>query len=399
MTRSRRLPVRIALLALGVLLVVATEDPGVEAAAERRVEVIQVEGLIRGPTERAVERTLELARERNAEVLVVQIDSPGGLETERAERLAQILLASDVPVITWVGPPGARAQHAAAILALAGHARAMAPGTSLGPIENLDMRAPDLQSEEAATLAVEILEDRGLDRSAILALFTGPQSADAAEDLGLIDTVAVQLPDLLNRLDGHQTQVTGAAHTLSTDTEGLSIRLHKPDLLGRTVGAAVLPSMAYILLLAGLLGVVFEVFHPSTGPAGLAGLLGLGLAGYGIWALDGSWVGVALIVLGVVGFCIDLRFQALGVFTALGFIGLVAGSLLLFRGPWLHVNPWILGLGIVGVVLFLLGAMTRVLRDLRAVARGELEVRDAHEALLEEVTQNDGEPEGGSDES
>jgi membrane-bound serine protease (ClpP class) len=131
-------------------------------------------------------------------------------------------------------------------------------------------------------------------------------------------------------------------------------------------------------LLVGLVGLVFELFHPSTGPAGISGLIALGLAVYGIVTLGGSWIGFALIVIGVVGFCLDLRFQALGVATILGFAGLVAGSLLLFSGTFLSVSVWVLAFGIVSMVAFLLGAMTRVLRDLRAVARGELEVTEAH---------------------
>jgi membrane-bound serine protease (ClpP class) len=156
------------------------------------------------------------------------------------------------------------------------------------------------------------------------------------------------------------------------------MRLSKIDLFGRMLHAAAQPSMTYLLLLLGLVGIVFELFHPSTGPAGISGLAALAFAVYGVATLGGSWIGVALIVAGVGAFCIDLRYSSLGPFTIGGFIALVSGSLLLFRSPWLRVSPWVLALGVIGIVLFLLGAMTRVLRDLRAIARGELEVTEAH---------------------
>jgi membrane-bound ClpP family serine protease len=110
----------------------------------------------------------------------------------------------------------------------------------------------------------------------------------------------------------------------------------------------------------------------------VAGLAALALSLYGIVTLGGSWLGFSLVVAGVALFAVDLRFQSLGPLTFSGFAALVAGSLLLFRGPWLRVSPWVLAFGITSMVLFLVGAMTRVLRDLRAVARGELEVREAH---------------------
>src|SRR5439155_27245500 len=121
------------------------------------------------------------------------------------------------------------------------------------------------------------------------------------------------------------------------------------------------PSITYLLVLLGLVGILFEAFHPSTGPAGVSGLLAVGLAVYGIVVLGGSWLGFGLIVVGVAGFAIDLRYASLGPFTAAGFAGLVAGSVLLFHGPWLRVPPVLLAAGVVAMTAFLLGAMTRVL--------------------------------------
>jgi membrane-bound serine protease (ClpP class) len=211
-------------------------------------------------------------------------------------------------------------------------------------------------------------------------------SASDAEEAHLVfsdqrvvaNLITPAIVELLEDLDGKAISVRGDRVRLSTDPDESSIRFHKGDLLGRALHAAAQPSIVYLLLLLALVGIVFELFHPSNGPAGISGLVALGLAVYGIVSLGGSWIGFALIVVGVAGFCLDLRFQTLSFPTILGFAALVAGSILLFSGTSLSISPWVLAFGILSMVAFLLGAMTRVLRDLRAVARGELEVTDAH---------------------
>lgn len=364
-------------LALAALVLVPLGLTAADAQPSRRVEVVEVRGIIDAAVEGAIADGLAAARRDDAEVLILQVDSPGALGVERTRRLVRALLDTDVPVVTWVGPPGARAESSAAALVLAGHLRAMAPGSALGPVKTRDLRAPGDPAEILALLK-HIASDRGIFTENVEGISGSPVSADEAEDAGLVDELALQIPDLLRELDGTEIDTSAGTTTLRTDPDDLSVRFRKPDLLGRLLHAVGKPNIAYLLLLLGLVGVVFELFHPSTGPAGAAGLLGLGLGLYGIATLGGSPLGVALIALGVAGFAVDLRLESLGVFTAAGFAGLLAGSLLLFGGPWLHLNPWIVAVGVGGMTAFLLGAMTRVLRDLRAIARGELEVRDPH---------------------
>ncbi len=332
----------------------------------QRVEVVQVEGLIDSSVERTIGSVIEDAEKSvEASLVVLQIDSPGVVGAGRARRIARRIGESDLPVIAWVGPARARAKHGAIVVLNAGMTAA-APGAVIGPLESLDLKNrfdPDVVPDYIG-LGSEDLPEREL-------LITSKADYPLVAIAPSIEELITEFPrPVLDRLRGEPIAVF--------DTRGASIRFHNLDLFGRLLHAAAQPSITYLLLLVGLVGVVFEVFHPSTGPAGIAGLAGLALAVYGVATLGGSWLGMGLIVLGVAGFCVDLRFQGLGPFTVGGFAGLVAGSLLLFPGPWLRVSPWVLAFGIVGMVLFLLGAMTRVLRDLRAVARGELEVTDAH---------------------
>ena len=340
---------RALFFAVAAAAVVATTA----AAASDTLEVVEARGIIDGPVEGAIVTALETAERTDARALLLQIDSRGTLGADRATRLTDRILEADVPVITWIGPPGARAENGAVPFALAGDVTVMSPGSALGPVGTLDLRSEGDAGRVAALLART--EAGVIDRA---------YSAEGAEDAGLVDEIAVQLPDVLRELE--------------IDAADLTIRFRKPDLWGRVLHGMAQPSIAYLVLLLGLVGLVFEIFHPSTGPAGLSGLAALALAGYGLVVLDASWVGIGFIVAGVVAFSIDLRFEGLGVFTLAGFGALIAGSLVLFGGPWLRINPWVLGVGVVGMTAFMVGAMTRVLRDLRAIARGELEVREPH---------------------
>jgi len=317
------------------------------AQSEGLVEVVEIRGIIDAPVERTVLGAIAEAERDGAAVLLVQIDSRGSLGADRARRIVDAIGATDVPVVAWIGPPGSVAENATAAIALAADVVAMAPGTALGPVTSASLT----ERIDPGPLG-EDLPDRAL-------------SADAAERAGLVDLLALNVPELLDALE-------------DLDVEGAEIRFRRLGVWGQALHATAQPSIAYLLLLVGLAGIMFEAFHPSTGPAGITAALGLALSGYGLWTLSASPLGVILLVAAVVFLSIDLRFAGLGLFSALGTVALVAGSLLLFRGPFLHVHPGALATGIVGMLTFNFGAMTRVLRDLRAIARGELEVTDAH---------------------
>lgn len=337
-------------LALLLATVVAAPAALASSTATTRVEVIQVSGIIDSSVERALVNNLELAERERAGIVVVQIDSNGVVGTARTRRLTSAVRHATVPVATWVGPPGSRAANGAALIAMAGTIKAMSPGSVLGPLDTLDLRSDEPNDEPTPV-------DDGL-------------SAATALKRGVVDVVAPSIEDLLVQLD--------EKGELGFDRSDATVRFHQLDLWGRLMHAAAQPAVAYLLLLVGLVGIVFELFHPSTGPAGVSGLAALALSVYGIATLGGSWAALALIVAGVAAFCVDLRFSSLGAFTAGGAAALVAGSILLFRSPYLRPSPWILAFGVISMTVFLVSAMTRVLRDLRAVARGELEVTEAH---------------------
>jgi membrane-bound serine protease (ClpP class) len=344
-----------------VLLAPAT----VHAKATDAIEVVEVKGIIDAAVERAVTGTIDEADENGAALVVLQIDSGGVVDAGRTLRLVDAVHDADVPVLTWVGPSGSRAENGAALIALAGDIPAMAPGSALGPVRTMDLRRRD---ERNLPLPGDDPPPSALIRSAAM-------SAAAARDAKVVRLVESSFQDLVTAIADERLTHDGERIRLSEDAP---IRFHKLDLWGRLLHAAAQPSMTYLFLLLALVGIVFELFHPSTGPAGVSGLLALALSVYGMVTLGGSWIGFALIVIGVVALSVDLRYESIGVFTLVGLAGLIGGSLYLFPGPFLRVSPWVLAFGIVSMTMFMLGAMTRVLRDLRLIARGELEVTDAH---------------------
>jgi len=362
-------------------LVVAVWSSRGLAAPERRVEVVDVAGIIDANVERAVGSVVHAAERDGAALVVLELDSAGAIGAHRAERIAGLIRSARVPIAAWIGPPGARARNGAALIWFAAGARAMAPGTTVGPIRTLDLRV----RSQPATIR-RVVRDLGIPPASVSTTTTAVR-AQASE---WAQSTAPGLPGLIAGLDGRAVIAGGTKATIHADPARDEVRLHKLDLPGRLLHAAAQPSIAYLLLLLGLVGLVFEAFHPSTGPAGLTGAAAVALAVYAIAVLGGSWVGFALIVAGVAAFCLDLAYQSLGVFSAAGFAGLVSGSIVLFMGRWLRVSPLLIVGGVAAMTAFLLGAMSRVLRDLRLVASGRLEVRDAHDLIKDADSEDNG---------
>ena len=341
-------------------------------AATRRVEVIEVAGPIDSSVERAILSNITTAERENAQAIVIQIDSRGAIGADRGSRVVDRISTAKVPVVVWI-PSGGHAENSTVLLAIAAQYASMAPSATMGPIKTLDLTSK-AGAEPVAILRKSLAGQKGLKDYP----FDTRISAPTAEHRKIIDSVSGSLPDLLDAMNGKKVKLNGKSVTLATNPNRIIVRVHKLDLFGRILHAAAQASVAYLLILGGLVGIVFELFHPSNGPAGVTGLAAFSFGVYGVAAWNGSWVALAALLIGVLFFCIDLRYMRLGGITIVGAILLVAGSIFLFPGPYLRSSPWILAFGLASMIAFLLGAMTRVLRDLRAVARGELEVRDAH---------------------
>ena len=366
-------------LALGLVAAALAIGPFHPAAAqaEHVVEVVELEGVIDPTNADYLTARIEEAEANGAAAVVVQLDTPGGLSVS-TDRMVQAILRSPVPVVVWVGPPGAQAASAGVFLVYASHVAAMAPATNLGAAHPVDLGGDlsEAQEEKAVSNAVakltSLAEERGRDVEFARDAVTESASLTAtdAEERGVIDLVAGSLQDLLANVDGMTVRTVAGERTLETSGEAVTIRFHQPGLLARVLHFITDPTVAYLLLILGFWAIVFELSQPGLGVAGVFGAVALILAFYALAVLPVNIAGLLLLLLGLVLFTIDVFTAGLGVFTIGGTVALLAGSLLVFSGvaPSIELPLWLIVLLTAASFLFFGFAMTVALRARRRQA-------------------------------
>ena len=281
--------------------------------------------------------TIQAAGRSGPEALVLQIDSPGALvDKATMDGLVAAIEDAEVPIAVWVGDSGSRASRAAGRLVTAADVAGMAPrsrvdvaGRTLRPAEALDEGVVDLNQEESAVLGTFI----------------------AALDGHEVDGRALETATFTEEEDGPPT----ARLTVQT-------KLAKLDLWPRLMHSFASPPVAYLLLAAGLVLLVFELFTGGIGIAGGVGVLALVLASYGLAVLPTNPVGVALLLVGMFGFAVDVQTGVPRVWTAIGLASFVVGSVVLYDDPvalgWLPLVA-----GVAGVLLMVVGGLPATVRS------------------------------------
>ena len=363
------------------------------------VDVVEVEGIIDQTIANYLKSRIDTAAEDGAEVIVVQLDTPGGLGVSMNEIVDDIRL-SEVPVVVWVGPSGAQAASAGMYIAYASHILAMAPASTMGAATPVDLGGGDLDAKvtnAAEADLVALAELRGRDAEfaraavrdgAVVAsgeVDTLPEGAElpagverddvtvvseaGLEDRPVADFFASSLPDVLTTLDGRTVELSAAdgtttSHTLAIDQATANVRFNNLGLGRRILHTVANPTLAYLLLIGGALALLFEVFQPGFGVAGVCGIVLIGLALYGLSVLPVNWLAFGLIVLGLILFAVDLAIAGLGALTAGGTIAFAVGSFLLFSGSdVLRVPTWLIVSMVLFNLLFFVVIMTTVLRS------------------------------------
>ena len=372
---------RILVLALVVLCfggAVASQAMGVARAQGRHAALVEIDGAIQPTSARFLARAIETADEENAEVLIVLLDTPGGL-LDSTREMVESILASPVPVVVYVSPAGAEATSAGAFITAAAHVAAMAPSTNIGaaaPVSTTGDELPDTvkskATEAAAAFMRSIAEERGRNAEALEGTVVAAKAYSASEalDNAMIDLVARDVPALLQALDGRQVNLARGSRSL--ETASIPVSRIDPTALDRFIEFISNPNVAFILLALGALGILIEVMSPGLIGPGALGVIALALAFVAIANLPVNWVGVGLLVFAMLLFMVEVQAPGIGVFGVAGAVSFVLGAFFLFGGlspppitsPSFSVNPWLLGA--VSVVLFsLLAASLRTL----AVAR------------------------------
>ena len=328
-----------------LLLLLLGITPGGQAAPGA-VWVLGIDDAIGPASADYLVRSLDQAQAQGAQLVVIRMDTPGGLDSAMRQMIKAIL-ASPVPVATYVAPSGARAASAGTYILYASHVAAMAPGTNLGAATPVQIGGPPgapkddkAKGGDDETLARKQVNDaaayiRGL------ALLRG-RNADWAEKavreavslpasealrLNVIDQVADDLPALLRKLDGKTLEAAGQPHQLQT--AGASLVEHLPDWRTRLLAVITNPSVALILIMVGVYGLLFEFMSPGSTVGGVVGGICLLLALYALQLLPVSFAGVALILLGIAFMIAEAFLPSFGVVGFGGIVAFVVGALIL----------------------------------------------------------------------
>jgi membrane-bound serine protease (ClpP class) len=351
-------------------------------AATGAVHVVEIHGVINPPVANYLKRALHNAEEQKARLVVIQIDTPGGLETTMRE-IIQDILTSPVPVAVYVSPSGARAASAGLFILQSSHVAAMAPGTNTGAAHPVGLggEIDDVSTAKAvndAAAAIRALAtERG--RNAEWAEEAVRESVSVTErealELNLIDVVARDLEDLLQQIEGRRVQTSAGEVALRVvEAPRSNVPMSLAENLLHVISD---PNIAFILLSVGSIGVIAELYNPGALFPGITGVIALILAFFALGNLPTNWAGVALIALAIILFIAELNTEGLG---PLGFGALVAfllGGLILFQPfrpgspalPDLRINPWVVGGATASMGAFMLLVMAQVVRSHKAPLR------------------------------
>ena len=300
------------------------------------VLVIDIDGNIEPLTADRVARGIDEASDSGASLVVIQLDTPGGL-LESTREIVEDILASDTPVAVFVGPAGARAASAGTFIAAAANFAVMAPGTTIGAASPVTSTGedipPTLQKKISADTGAFIrsiaqARDRNAEALENTVVMSTAYSAEEALELGVIDLIAPDMNSMLDQLDG-RTATTGSGQ-VTLSAEGASLTQLDRTFMEHILNILASPNVVFALFFIGGVAILIEVIMPGLAGPGILGIIALGLAFVGFWNLPGSWLGVALIAVSMGLFYGETVKPGFGVFGGGGLVSLIVGAVLLF---------------------------------------------------------------------
>jgi membrane-bound serine protease (ClpP class) len=363
-------------LALALLLLAAT-PAAATAATAAPVDTVKIDGVISPVTLRLVEAALARAQNDHAAALVIQLDTPGGLERSM-RAICQRLLNAEVPVIVYVAPTGARAASAGVFITMAAHVAAMAPATNIGaahPVAlsgGVDKESMKKIENDAAAFVRTIARERG--RNAEWAEKAVRQSVSITEreavQLKVVDLVAASLTELLDKVDGRTVKMPTGPVTLRT--RGAPVTPIEIGFRDRFLNVITDPNVAYVLMMLGMLGLFFELSNPGVVLPGVIGGISLILAFFAFQSLPINYAGLLLILFGIVLLVAEIKVVSHGVLAVGGMVAMALGSIMLFDAPELdfRVSGWVIAPTVAltaGIFLFMIAAGVRALASRSAV--------------------------------
>ena len=304
---------------------------------QRHVLIMDVEGAINPATATFLEKGLDQARRQEAELVIVRLDTPGGLATSMRS-MVKAIMNSPVPVVVYVAPRGAGAASAGVMVTVAAHIAAMAPGTNIGaahPVaaggREIDKTMSEKVVHDMASYGRSIAQETGRNADWVEQAIRESVSitAEEAMERNVVDVVAMDVDDLLKQIDGREITLRSAKVVVNTrDLEKRYIELGIRDKILKTISD---PNIAYILMMIGLAGLYFEISNPGAIFPGVIGAISLILAFYSFQTLPVNYAGLLLIGLAVILFVAEIMVSSYGLLSLGGIISLTLGSVMLFE--------------------------------------------------------------------
>ena len=376
---------RILLILIGLLLAVSIAARA--QTGDSRVDVLTVKGTINPVLTDYISRGIEQAEETGASAVIIQMDTPGGLDTAMRD-IIQSIINARVPVVVYVSPAGARAASAGAYITLSAHVAVMAPNTAIGAATPVSLGG-DGEAQMSEEMKHKIINDaiayikdlasrHGRNAEWAEKAVRDGVSATSQEalQLNVVDMVVSDLDTLLSQLDGRQVTLIDGREVI-LDTQDATINHVKMKLIEDFLYTIADPNIAYLLLSLAMLGIMVEIFNPGLIFPGVVGAISLLLAFFSLGVLPVNWAGVLLIALAFGLFIGEVLTTTFGLFTAGGVVSLVIGSLILFKGasPLFQVDLWLIAavtIVIAAVFAFVINRAIHAHRKQAATGREEL---------------------------
>jgi membrane-bound serine protease (ClpP class) len=308
-------------------------------AQANQVDVVTIDGIIDPVDAEFITKIIQSSTSAGAECLIIQMDTPGGLDLAMRSIIKE-MMRSDIPVIVYVSPGGARAASAGALITIAAHIAAMAPGTNIGAATPVALGGGKMEDDmaakvknDAAAYAESLATKRNRNKEWAIKAVRESVSITENEALKIkvIDLIAANVTDLLTQIDGREVKTEAGVKVL--DTKNSTVNYIEMGLREKVLNTLSNPNIAYILFLVGLLGLYFELSNPGAIFPGIVGGICLILAFFAFQTLPINYAGVLLIIFSVILFILEIKVTSFGMLTVGGIITLTLGSLMLFDSP------------------------------------------------------------------
>jgi membrane-bound serine protease (ClpP class) len=299
--------------------------------------VIELEGAINPGTDLFATRSIKQAQRNGYSLVIIRLDTPGGLDTSM-RNIIKAILNSPVPVVVYVAPRGARAASAGVMITIAAHVAAMAPQTNIGAAHPVTAGGKEINKtmsekvvNDMVAYARSIAKDRKRNQEWVEKAIRESVSitADVAVKQKVIDLVATDMDDLLKLLDGRE--ITLDTGKLTLQTKELKLVYVAPGWRDTVLKTISNPNIAYILMMIGLAGLYFELSHPGAILPGVVGAISLILAFFSFQTLPVNYAGLLLIALAIIFFIAEIKVTSYGLLSLAGLISLTLGSIMLFE--------------------------------------------------------------------